>query len=158
MRLPATGRVPEPRLCLPSRFDLHALTAQPHPQGAFLTIFDNFTEQALKPNLLWIFALEQNRYMATYGITVEEIARVSVKNKRNALDHPAAQLGDLGRVVREVLVHRDSRAVERLEEVAELLGRREPRDLQLLGLGAHVRHAVGEELVHVLGVAPERCR
>jgi acetyl-CoA C-acetyltransferase len=68
-------------------------TCQPHPQAAFLTIFDNFTEQALKPNLLWIFALEQNRYMATYGITVEEIARVSVKNKRNALDHPAAQLG-----------------------------------------------------------------
>ncbi|MCI0402779.1 MAG: thiolase domain-containing protein [Acidobacteria bacterium] len=68
-------------------------SCQPHPQAAFLTIFDNFTEQALKPNLLWIFALEQNRYMATYGITVEEIARVSVKNKRNALDHPAAQLG-----------------------------------------------------------------
>ncbi len=68
-------------------------TCQPHPQAAFLTIFDNFTEQALKPNLLWIFALEQNRYMATYGITVEEIARVSVKNKGNALDHPAAQLG-----------------------------------------------------------------
>ncbi len=68
-------------------------TCQPHPQGAFLTIFDNITEQPLKPNLLWIFALEQNRYMATYGITVEEIARVSVKNKRNALDHPAAQLG-----------------------------------------------------------------
>jgi len=68
-------------------------TCQPHPQAAFLTIFDNFTEQPLQPNLLWIFALEQNRYMATYGITVEEIARVSVKNKRNALDHPAAQLG-----------------------------------------------------------------
>jgi acetyl-CoA C-acetyltransferase len=40
-------------------------TCQPHPQGAFLTIFDNITEQPLKPNLLWIFALEQNRYMAT---------------------------------------------------------------------------------------------
>jgi len=65
----------------------------PHPQGAFLTIFDNFTEQPLKPNLLWIFALEQNRYMHTYGITQEEIALVSVKNKRNALGHPCAQLG-----------------------------------------------------------------
>jgi len=65
----------------------------PHPQAAFLTIFDNITEQPLKPNLLWIFALEQNRYMARHGITNEEIARVSVKNKRNALDHPAAQLG-----------------------------------------------------------------
>jgi acetyl-CoA C-acetyltransferase len=66
---------------------------QPHPQAAFLTIFDNFTEQPLKPNLLWIFALEQNRYMARHGITNEEIARVAVKNKRNALGHPAAQLG-----------------------------------------------------------------
>ncbi|MFQ5927205.1 MAG: thiolase domain-containing protein [Terriglobia bacterium] len=68
-------------------------TCQPHPQGAFLTIFDNITEQPLKPNLLWIFALEQNRYMQTHGITQEEIARVAVKNKRNALGHPAAQLG-----------------------------------------------------------------
>lgn len=68
-------------------------TCQPHPQGAFITIFDNFTEQPLKPNLLWIFALEQNRYMQTYGITQKEIALVAVKNKRNALGHPAAQLG-----------------------------------------------------------------
>ena len=68
-------------------------TCPPHPQATFLTIFDPITEQPLKPNLLWIFALEQNRYMETYGITVEEIARVSVKNKRNALNHPAAQLG-----------------------------------------------------------------
>jgi len=66
---------------------------QPHPQAAFLTIFDNFTEQPLKPNLLWIFALEQNRYMARHGITNKEIARVAVKNKHNALGHPAAQLG-----------------------------------------------------------------
>jgi len=68
-------------------------TCQPHPQAAFLTIFDNFTEQALKPNLLWIFALEQNRYMHVHGITQKEIALVAVKNKRNALGHPCAQLG-----------------------------------------------------------------
>jgi acetyl-CoA C-acetyltransferase len=75
---------------------------QPHPQAAFLTIFDQVTEQPLRPNLLWIFALEQQRYMARYGISNEQIARVSVKNKRNALDHPAAQLGaDL--TVEEVL-------------------------------------------------------
>src|SRR6185503_1309883 len=54
-------------------------TCQPHPQAAFLTIFDPITEQPLKPNLLWIFALEQTRYMETYGITLEQIARVSVK-------------------------------------------------------------------------------
>jgi acetyl-CoA C-acetyltransferase len=66
---------------------------RPHPQGAFLTIFDNLTERELGPNLLWIFALEMNRYMSTYGITLEQIAQVAVKNKRNALGHPSAQLG-----------------------------------------------------------------
>ncbi len=65
---------------------------QPHAQAAFLTIFDHTTERPLKPNLLWIFALEMNRYMSTYGIRKEEIALVAVKNKNNALDHPAAQL------------------------------------------------------------------
>jgi acetyl-CoA C-acetyltransferase len=66
---------------------------QPHPQGAFLTIFDHTTERPLGPNLLWIFALEMNRYMTLHGISLEEIAQVSVKNKKNALDHPCAQLG-----------------------------------------------------------------
>lgn len=67
-------------------------SCQPHPQGAFLTIFDHIIERPLGPNLLWIFALEQHRYMATYGIRNEDIALVSVKNKRNALAHPAAQV------------------------------------------------------------------
>jgi acetyl-CoA C-acetyltransferase len=66
---------------------------QPHPQGAFLTIFDNFIERPLGPNLLWIFALEMQRYMAVYGIKLEDIALVAVKNKRNAKEHPSAQLG-----------------------------------------------------------------
>ncbi len=65
---------------------------QPHAQAAFLTIFDHTTERALYPNLLWIFALEMTRYMTTYGIKKEDIARVAVKNKKNALDHPAAQI------------------------------------------------------------------
>lgn len=64
----------------------------PHPQGAFLTIFDHTTEQPLYPTLIWIFALEMNRYMHTYGITKEQIAKVSVQNKGNALDHPSAQI------------------------------------------------------------------
>jgi acetyl-CoA C-acetyltransferase len=67
-------------------------TYQPHPQGAFLTIFDHTTERPLYPNLLWIFALEMNRYMTTYGFKKEDIARVAVKNKKNALDNPAAQI------------------------------------------------------------------
>jgi len=68
-------------------------SCQPHPQGAFLTIFDHTTERPLGPNLLWIFALEMNRYMQVHKIPREQIALVSVKNKRNALDHPSAQLG-----------------------------------------------------------------
>ncbi len=69
-------------------------SCHPHPQGAFLTIFDHTTEQPLKPTLIWIFALEMNRYMSTYGITKADIARVSVKNKGNALDHPSAQVAE----------------------------------------------------------------
>ncbi len=64
----------------------------PHPQGAFLHIFDNMTERPLGPNLVWIFALEMRRYMEKHNIPKEYIAEVAVKNKGNALDHPAAQL------------------------------------------------------------------
>ena len=69
-------------------------SCHPHPQGAFLTIFDHTTEQPLKPTLIWIFALEMNRYMNAYGISKADIARVSVKNKGNALDHPSAQIAE----------------------------------------------------------------
>lgn len=67
-------------------------TCHPHPAGAFLTIFDHTTEQPLYPTLIWIFALEMHRYMHTYGISKRDIALVSVKNKKNALDHPSAQI------------------------------------------------------------------
>ncbi|MGH2457665.1 MAG: thiolase domain-containing protein [Chloroflexota bacterium] len=67
-------------------------SARPHPQGAFVTIFDSITERPLQPNLVWIFALEMRRYMEAYQIPKEQIAQVAVKNKRNALDHPCAQL------------------------------------------------------------------
>jgi acetyl-CoA C-acetyltransferase len=65
--------------------------AHPHPAGAFKTIFDHTTEQPLNPTLIWIFAMEMRRYMDTYGIPKELIAEVSVKNKKNGLDHPASQ-------------------------------------------------------------------
>jgi len=68
-------------------------SCQPHPQYAFLTIFDHTLERPLGPNLLWIFALEMNRYMQTYSIPKEHVAMVSVKNKGNALHHPCSQLG-----------------------------------------------------------------
>jgi acetyl-CoA C-acetyltransferase len=69
-------------------------SCHPHPAGAFLTIFDHTTEQPLLPTLIWIFALEMNRYMETYGISKAEIAQVSVKNKLNAIDHPSAQVAE----------------------------------------------------------------
>jgi acetyl-CoA C-acetyltransferase len=75
----------------------------PHAQAAFLTIFDHTTERALKPNLLWIFALEMNRYMNTYGVKKEDIARVSVLHKRNAAEHPCALLGEPDITVEDVL-------------------------------------------------------
>ena len=78
-------------------------SCQPHPQGAFLTIFDHTLERPLKPNLLWIFAMEMNRYMHTYGLKKEDIALVSVKNKRNAADHPCSLLGDPNITLEDVL-------------------------------------------------------
>ncbi len=75
----------------------------PHAQAAFLTIFDHTTERPLKPNLLWIFALEMNRYMQTYGISKADIARMAVQNKRNAADHPCALLGEANITVEDVL-------------------------------------------------------
>ncbi|MEM4721949.1 MAG: thiolase domain-containing protein [Candidatus Methanomethylicaceae archaeon] len=66
--------------------------AYPHPAGAFLTIFDHTTEQPLYPTLIWIFAIEMNRFMTTWGYKKEDIALVAVKNKKNAIDHPSAQL------------------------------------------------------------------
>ncbi len=78
-------------------------SCQPHPQGAFLTIFDHTTERPLGPNLLWIFALEMNRYMQTHGLQKKDIALVSVKNKRNAADHPCALLPEPNITVEDVL-------------------------------------------------------
>ncbi len=78
-------------------------STQPHPQGAFLTIFDSVLERPLRPNLLWIFALEMNRYMTVHGLDKRDIARVAVKNKRNAADHPCALLGQPDITVEDVL-------------------------------------------------------
>jgi len=78
-------------------------SCQPHPQGAFLTIFDHTTERPLQPNLLWIFALEMNAYMNRYGLDKRDIALVAVKNKRNAADHPCALLGDRNVTVDDIL-------------------------------------------------------
>jgi len=64
----------------------------PHPAGAFLTIFDHTTEQPLELTLIHIFAIEMARFMHCYGYTEEALAAISVLCKKNAMDHPAAQI------------------------------------------------------------------
>ncbi len=64
----------------------------PHPQYAFLTIYDPILVRPIGLNVAWNFAFEMKRYMHVYNVRHEQIALVSVKNKRNALDHPCAQL------------------------------------------------------------------
>jgi acetyl-CoA C-acetyltransferase len=78
-------------------------STMPNAQAAFLSIFDNVTERPLGPNLLWIFALEMNRYMTVHGLDKADIARVAVKNKRNAAGHPAAHVGRADITVEDVL-------------------------------------------------------
>jgi acetyl-CoA C-acetyltransferase len=75
----------------------------PHPQTAFRHIWDPILDRPLNPNLVWLFAMEMNRYMTAHGIKKEDIARVAVKNKRNAVGHPCAQLADPNITVEDVL-------------------------------------------------------
>ena len=75
----------------------------PHPQTAFQHIWDPILDRPLHPNLVWLFAMEMNRYMTAHNIKKEDIARVAVKNKRNAVGHPCAQLADPNITVEDVL-------------------------------------------------------
>ena len=75
----------------------------PHPQTAFRHIWDPVLDRPLEPNLVWLFAMEMNRYMTAHNIDYEDIARVAVKNKRNAVGHPCAQLADPNITVEDVM-------------------------------------------------------
>jgi acetyl-CoA C-acetyltransferase len=75
----------------------------PHPQTAFQHIWDPILDRPLHPNLIWLFAMEMNRYMTVHKIKKEDIARVAVKNKRNAVGHPCAQLPDEKITIDDVL-------------------------------------------------------
>ncbi|MGA1822472.1 MAG: thiolase domain-containing protein [Thermoplasmatota archaeon] len=75
----------------------------PHAQTAFRHIWDPILDRPLNPNLVWLFAMEMNRYMTRYNIKKEDIARVAVKNKRNAVGHPCAQLPDEKITIEDVL-------------------------------------------------------
>lgn len=78
-------------------------SCQPHAQSVFAHIWDPILDRPLQPNLVWIFSMEMQRYMSVYGIPHEDIAAVAVKNKRNAVDHPCAQLADANITVDDVL-------------------------------------------------------
>ncbi len=76
---------------------------QPHAQSVFGHIWDPILDRPLKPNLVWIFAMEMNRYMTIHNVKKEDIALVAVKNKRNAVGHPCAQLADPNITVEDVM-------------------------------------------------------
>jgi len=78
-------------------------SVQPHAQSAFGHIWDPILDRPLKPNLVWIFSMEMQRYMYRYNVRYEDIALVAVKNKRNAVGHPCAQLADPHITLEDVL-------------------------------------------------------
>jgi acetyl-CoA C-acetyltransferase len=55
-------------------------------------IFEPFYQRPLGLDAISTSALQARRYMDKYGITEEQCARVAVKNRRNALNNPYAQL------------------------------------------------------------------
>jgi acetyl-CoA C-acetyltransferase len=53
-----------------------------------------------------LYALAAQRYVSEFGVTPEQLAAVSVKNKRNGLDNPRAQLRGAVPTIEEVLSSR----------------------------------------------------
>ncbi|MCX8104047.1 MAG: thiolase domain-containing protein, partial [Candidatus Bipolaricaulota bacterium] len=51
-------------------------SVQPHAQSAFGHIWDPILDRPLKPNLVWIFSMEMQRYMYKYNVRYEDIALV----------------------------------------------------------------------------------
>jgi acetyl-CoA C-acetyltransferase len=62
------------------------------PQGVFNTVYDPVFVRPIGLNVPIQCALEARAYMARYGITEEQMAKISVKNHRNATRNPYAQL------------------------------------------------------------------
>jgi acetyl-CoA acetyltransferase len=53
-----------------------------------------------------LYALAAQRYVSEFGVTPEQLAAVSVKNKRNGLENPRAQLRGVSPTIEEVLASR----------------------------------------------------
>jgi acetyl-CoA C-acetyltransferase len=64
----------------------------PDAQTLLNTIFDPFYERDMALQTIAIVALMASRYMARYGATEEDYARVVVRQRRNALANPHAHL------------------------------------------------------------------
>ncbi|HXP58572.1 MAG TPA: thiolase family protein, partial [Streptosporangiaceae bacterium] len=53
-----------------------------------------------------LYALQAQRYRAEFGVTASQLAEVAVKNKRNGMDNPRAQLRAVAPTTEEVLASR----------------------------------------------------
>lgn len=53
-----------------------------------------------------LYALQAQRYVREFGVTPEQLAAIAVKNKRNGMDNPRAQLRNSVPTVQEVLESR----------------------------------------------------
>src|SRR3989475_9097578 len=69
-------------------------SCQPHPQRRLPHIWGPIPDRPLQPQPRWVFPIGMDRHQTLYGVKKEDIARVAVKNKRNAVGHPCAQLAD----------------------------------------------------------------
>lgn len=63
----------------------------PHAQEIFVSNWDELYLRPLVPNVVRTVGMEPNRYIHFTGLTEENLAMVSVKNKRYAMDNPYSQ-------------------------------------------------------------------
>lgn len=70
----------------------HSKISEGNPRAIFNCAFDPIYERMLGLDAITSSALQARRYMAKYGVTEEQSAKVSVKNHKNAKNNPYAQL------------------------------------------------------------------
>ncbi|MCW5611753.1 MAG: thiolase family protein [Rubrivivax sp.] len=71
------------------------ITETPDAQFVLNLIWDPLYEQDFALNTVTMTALSTQRYMARYGVTEEQYARVAVRARRNAMNNPNAHLKGL---------------------------------------------------------------
>jgi acetyl-CoA C-acetyltransferase len=70
----------------------HSKISEGNPRAIFNCAFDPIYERMLGLDAITSSALQARRYMAKYGVTEAQSAKVSVKNHKNAKNNPYAQL------------------------------------------------------------------